>query len=593
MAAHAQLPKASDALAAMEARLRLAVVGLSIAAVAAAWLVWRAAAELPYLGLAASPAAGSPDVRAIRLVELAMKPPTREVRVDLEIRAPEAPPIASAREPGAEGGETVLRPFARNSGAGEWPIEGAAARGAARAEPGALESATEVGGRATIGLLAAAAPRGPGDSAWFPTPMVEVLLDPEQAPAGARRAEAEAAMTAPSAITADVADRPAQAAEPAGDAPAEPQAGAGASGGAVEMESAAPAPIEAVPSSVDLVDPVQPAAPGAAPAEEAADEASATSEIGTGASEGSAPSDPAGSMQPATLDAEGAQGAGDDAAAGPEIEAGASQGVSEEESAEAMAVPADPAQPAALDGSAQAPDEAPAVSQIEAGASQGESDAEDATPTDLVEPARIIAPDAESARESVEESAELQGEAGASVESAETESAAAAPPAGASAGFVPLGARTAEPEADPAAQARVATGRGAEEGDRTMTTETNSPAAPAAGTGSSQSDLRSQETAPPADEGASVPTAPSLTEAQIESYVRRGDEHLKNGDIAAARLLYERAAAAGDAAAMLALARTFDGQALKAWGVVGLAPEEERARYWYRKAAAARQAAAE
>ena len=93
--------------------------------------------------------------------------------------------------------------------------------------------------------------------------------------------------------------------------------------------------------------------------------------------------------------------------------------------------------------------------------------------------------------------------------------------------------------------------------------------------------------APPA---ATAP-APRLTPAQIASYVRRGDEYVQQGDIAAARLWYERAATAGDAEAMRALGRTFDPRMLRQWGVVGMPADQARADEWYRKAAEAQRAA--
>lgn len=87
---------------------------------------------------------------------------------------------------------------------------------------------------------------------------------------------------------------------------------------------------------------------------------------------------------------------------------------------------------------------------------------------------------------------------------------------------------------------------------------------------------------------AGVPAAAArLTAEQIASYIRRGDEYVQNGDIAAARLWYERAALAGDRAAMLALGRTYDANMLKQWGVVGMPADQARAEEWYRKAAEA------
>lgn len=92
-----------------------------------------------------------------------------------------------------------------------------------------------------------------------------------------------------------------------------------------------------------------------------------------------------------------------------------------------------------------------------------------------------------------------------------------------------------------------------------------------------------------------APTAaarPPLPAAEIEALVRRGHDRMTTGDIAAARLFYERAASAGHVNAMRALALTFDRDHLQAMGVIGLPPDEERARYWRGRADEARQAAA-
>ena len=84
-------------------------------------------------------------------------------------------------------------------------------------------------------------------------------------------------------------------------------------------------------------------------------------------------------------------------------------------------------------------------------------------------------------------------------------------------------------------------------------------------------------------------TRPSgLTAMQITVLHRRGDEFLRTGDIAAARLFYERAANAGDIDAMTALARTYDSRTLRQLGVVGLTPDAERALHWYHRAAETR-----
>lgn len=69
--------------------------------------------------------------------------------------------------------------------------------------------------------------------------------------------------------------------------------------------------------------------------------------------------------------------------------------------------------------------------------------------------------------------------------------------------------------------------------------------------------------------------------AEIAQMVKRGEDLLKNGDVAAARLMYQRAAEAGDATAALELAETYD-PLVYAKG--GIAPDVGLAQMWYSKA---------
>jgi TPR repeat protein len=57
------------------------------------------------------------------------------------------------------------------------------------------------------------------------------------------------------------------------------------------------------------------------------------------------------------------------------------------------------------------------------------------------------------------------------------------------------------------------------------------------------------------------------------------------GDISAARLLYERAAAAGSGRAAVATGRTYDPAFLTAIGVQGMQADPAAAAAWYRRAA--------
>jgi len=85
----------------------------------------------------------------------------------------------------------------------------------------------------------------------------------------------------------------------------------------------------------------------------------------------------------------------------------------------------------------------------------------------------------------------------------------------------------------------------------------------------------------PRNERASVP--PQM----IAQLMKRGDEMLAQHDISAARLLYEYAAAAGDARAATAAGKTYDPLFLREITALGMPPQPDRAAAWYRRAAAA------
>jgi TPR repeat protein len=75
--------------------------------------------------------------------------------------------------------------------------------------------------------------------------------------------------------------------------------------------------------------------------------------------------------------------------------------------------------------------------------------------------------------------------------------------------------------------------------------------------------------------------------------VTRGDRFLTAGDIASARLFYERAADAGDGSAALRLGATFDPGFLGKAGVRETAGDSGQASSWYRRARDLGNAAAE
>lgn len=97
--------------------------------------------------------------------------------------------------------------------------------------------------------------------------------------------------------------------------------------------------------------------------------------------------------------------------------------------------------------------------------------------------------------------------------------------------------------------------------------------------------------APPAAAGSSGPVprfAPqAMTPQDREQALRllkRGDAQLEDGNVSAARLLYERAADAGLAQAAMALAATFDAEEMARLELRGVPPDAKEARRWYERA---------
>jgi len=88
------------------------------------------------------------------------------------------------------------------------------------------------------------------------------------------------------------------------------------------------------------------------------------------------------------------------------------------------------------------------------------------------------------------------------------------------------------------------------------------------------------EAAPPPQ-----PSLRALDRQEIAMLVKRSEDLVAQGDIAAARLLLRRAAEAGDAGAALALGSTYDAGVLRELGVLGVAADARQAREWYAKAA--------
>lgn len=77
---------------------------------------------------------------------------------------------------------------------------------------------------------------------------------------------------------------------------------------------------------------------------------------------------------------------------------------------------------------------------------------------------------------------------------------------------------------------------------------------------------------------------PRLNEAEETHLLQRANQLLKDGNIAAARMIYEDLASRGSASAAFSMGRSFDPESFKTIIVVGLKPDIEQARKWYEMA---------
>jgi len=72
--------------------------------------------------------------------------------------------------------------------------------------------------------------------------------------------------------------------------------------------------------------------------------------------------------------------------------------------------------------------------------------------------------------------------------------------------------------------------------------------------------------------------------ADLESYISRGDQLVANGDVAGARVFYQRAAEYGSAIAAQRLGATYDPKILAQARLPALLANEDAARLWYKLA---------
>jgi len=92
----------------------------------------------------------------------------------------------------------------------------------------------------------------------------------------------------------------------------------------------------------------------------------------------------------------------------------------------------------------------------------------------------------------------------------------------------------------------------------------------------------------PGPSGAQMPPVSKavrrLDPEDIKLLMKQGERFTAAGDLATARLLFQRAAEAGDATAALAMGATYDPIVLASLGVLGMSADLGKARSWYEKA---------
>jgi hypothetical protein len=98
--------------------------------------------------------------------------------------------------------------------------------------------------------------------------------------------------------------------------------------------------------------------------------------------------------------------------------------------------------------------------------------------------------------------------------------------------------------------------------------------------------VKMPEPAPPAASSAAGADKAALEPDEIARLIKRGKAFMTDGDVAAARLLLQRAAEAGNAEAALALGASFDPLIIKQAHAIGVQTDAAQARHWYQQAAA-------
>jgi len=116
--------------------------------------------------------------------------------------------------------------------------------------------------------------------------------------------------------------------------------------------------------------------------------------------------------------------------------------------------------------------------------------------------------------------------------------------------------------------------------------------APAAPPGKPEPNAAMSPAAPPPETTSTVATSPrpkpsveqGISASEIAALLERGNALLRSGDVASARLFYERAADAGEAQGAVSLAETFDPVFLNRAYLRGVRGDFDAALSWYRRA---------
>ena len=87
-------------------------------------------------------------------------------------------------------------------------------------------------------------------------------------------------------------------------------------------------------------------------------------------------------------------------------------------------------------------------------------------------------------------------------------------------------------------------------------------------------------TMPQVESRVAPPPLVTLSGAEVAAHLAQGEDKLKAGEVAAARLYFERVALSGDARGALGMARTYDPAVLATLPVIGPQPDAAAARTW-------------